>query len=602
MDTTDMKKPEDKYFDDFDLFLNEMDDDWDENWEESEQFGRIIGIRLSRTSKELSDRREDYTQRQTFTIDEGDYITFMLQSGMETDSVMAMWKKMHEISIEVEEQVFVLNGRFTCKHAGGCMYLVTGRIRWTDMAGMSLQDVNFHIYMGNERKHFTNAKTYTFLPARMVEKIEPLELYLTTSEGNMESCTRHGFGPDERDYAYVWFVCNNNLPEEYIDNLLVEVEFDIFDENGFLQKQTVTQAFVPEKKEMVAKLYFNMIGWEDGFYRVYVKVWGQTICHAIFGIGKRLNGKSMMILNSRKKNKNKSNHGSSDIKAIEQIHKMIGLKEVKKHLEQNIYYVQMMEARKQKGLPCVSRLMHVVMTGSPGTGKTTVARLLGAAYKQMNILSSGHTVECNRATLVQDHVGGTEKATLDKIEEAKGGVLFIDEAYALFAGTKPSNDFGMRIIDSLMTVLSDPKSETLVVLAGYEDKMKELLDANPGLASRFPVHLHFPDYTVDELMLMAESWFTENKYKANAQVMQRIRSVIEKVINEKGFGAGRFIHTFIENTILPNMATRLYARVPLVEYDNKVLARILPEDVPEPGEILARIKGPEKKVRAIGFH
>jgi stage V sporulation protein K len=183
-----------------------------------------------------------------------------------------------------------------------------------------------------------------------------------------------------------------------------------------------------------------------------------------------------------------------------------------------------------------------------------------------------------------------------------GGVLFIDEAYALFAGTKPSNDFGMRIIDSLMTVLSDPKSETLVVLAGYEDKMKELLDANPGLASRFPVHLHFPDYTVDELMLMAESWFTENKYKANAQVMQRIRDVIEKVINEKGFGAGRFIHTFIENTILPNMATRLYARVPLVEYDNKVLARILPEDVPEPGEILANIKGPEKKVRAIGFH
>jgi stage V sporulation protein K len=289
------------------------------------------------------------------------------------------------------------------------------------------------------------------------------------------------------------------------------------------------------------------------------------------------------------------------VKAIDRIRQMIGLTSVKRHLEQNICYVKMMDARRQAGLPCGNRLMHVIMTGSPGTGKTTVARLLGKAYKEMNILSSGHTVECNRSTLVQDHIGGTEKATKEKIEEAMGGVLFIDEAYSLLSGSQLSNDFGVRIIDTLMTVLSDPESDILVVLAGYEDEMQKLLKSNPGLASRFPVRLHFPDYSVDELMLMADDWFKDNGYQTDAKVRQRIRDVVAGAAACQSFGAGRFIHTLIQNTILPNMATRLFAKGVFGKMDSSVLSQILPQDVPAPEDVVTRLKGSEKKVRAIGF-
>lgn len=598
MDTTYNKRLEDLELDFLNDFIHVEDDNLNKKWddEESEHF---LGVRLTKTTKDLSETVEDYTLRHVFCIDEGNYISFMLHSTMDKEVVMDRWNLKHEIAVEVNDELHTLNGRFTCKPLAGGLYLVTGRIKWSDFAGLVLQDIGFHIYLGDIQIFFTSKNIYNIIALNLAEKLQPLDLYLTTSSVYDESCTRHGFGPDERDFAYVWFVMRNNFPEEATDAMLVEAEFEVRNMNGVLKTRAVASAFLKENQELVAKNHFNMEGWEDGFYRVDVKVYGQNICHAIFGIGKRLNGKPMMTLSGRKKEKRTQR--PSGIKAIECIHKMIGLEEVKKHLEQNICYVRMMEARKQAGLPCVNRLMHVVMTGSPGTGKTTVARLLGAAYKEMNILSSGHTVECNRATLVQDHIGGTEKATLDKIEEARGGVLFIDEAYSLFTKRESSNDFGLRIIDTLMTVLSDPESNILVVLAGYADEMDKLLMSNPGLASRFPVRLHFPDYTVDELMLMTESWLTEHRYKANAQVMERIREVIAHAIKEKSFGSGRFVHTFIENTILPNMATRLFAQVAMDKYDSKVLSRILPQDIPVPEEVLSRIKGPEKKLRSIGF-
>lgn len=602
MDTTD-KRTQDMFELDF---MNELIDAFDNDWDDipvvDEYPDRILGIRLSNTSKDPSENTDDYTLRQSFVVSEGHYITFMLQSTKGLATVMDKWAENHEISVEVGDRTFVQGGRYTCVPLPGNLYLVTGRINWAGMAGIELLDVGFHVNIGNGQDElicFSSKKSYNFLPGNFAGKVQPLELFLTTRNDKNEPYCRHGFGPDERNFAYMWFSCKNNFSELFSQGLMLEIEFEIRSDKGSLKRQLITKTLFEDEKELVTNTYVNMVDWEDGFYRVDVKVWGHPVCHAFFGLGKRLDGKSLMM--PYKRSKNRTVHPSSDVNAIKQIHKMIGLEEVKKHLEQNICYVRMMEARKQAGLPCVNRLMHVVMTGSPGTGKTTVARLLGAAYKEMNILTSGHTVECNRATLVQDHIGGTEKATLDKIEEARGGVLFIDEAYSLFIKRESSNDFGLRIIDTLMTVLSDPESNILVVLAGYADEMDKLLMSNPGLASRFPVRLHFPDYTVDELMLMTESWFTEHRYKANAQVMERIREVIVHAVKEKSFGAGRFVHTFIENTILPNMATRLFARVPTGKYDSKALTRILPQDIPVPEEVLSRIKGPEKKVRSIGF-
>jgi stage V sporulation protein K len=131
--------------------------------------------------------------------------------------------------------------------------------------------------------------------------------------------------------------------------------------------------------------------------------------------------------------------------------------------------------------------------------------------------------------------------------------------------------------------------------------MDKLLKSNVGLASRFPVRLHFPDYSVDELMLMVDTWFAEHRYVTGKKVMQRIRDIIAQAAEDKAFGAGRFVHTLIQNTILPKMAMRLFSRSSGPKVDVDILTKVLPEDVPAPQEVLKRIQGPKQKVRSIGF-
>ena len=148
--------------------------------------------------------------------------------------------------------------------------------------------------------------------------------------------------------------------------------------------------------------------------------------------------------------------------------------------------------------------MHMVFTGNPGTGKTTIAKYLGDIYRGIGALSSGHLVETDRSKLVGQYLGETEKNTLNAIERASGGVLFIDEAYNLFVEDQDRRDFGHRVIETLLTYLSLDDSDMIVILAGYTNEMERLLESNPGLKSRFPYIFRFGDYTPDQLMKNGE--------------------------------------------------------------------------------------------------
>ena len=184
----------------------------------------------------------------------------------------------------------------------------------------------------------------------------------------------------------------------------------------------------------------------------------------------------------------------------------------------------------------------MLFLGNPGTGKTTVAKLVGEIYHNMGLLSKGHTVETNRSKLVGEYIGMTEKKTLEAIEEARGGVLFIDEAYTLVSHESDTKDFGKEILNALLTVLSEPQPDMIVILAGYEDKMMNMMKTNPGLKDRFPLTFHFDDYSAEELMntLIEKAAANRNEY----------------------FGNGRWVHNLIYQGIIKSMARRVMTSSP----------------------------------------
>ena len=173
-------------------------------------------------------------------------------------------------------------------------------------------------------------------------------------------------------------------------------------------------------------------------------------------------------------------------------------------------YTVVQQRRLRAGLVAEPVAMHMVFTGNPGTGKTTVARLLGRLFKELGVLAVGHMVEVERADLVGEYIGHTAQRTRERLREAVGGVLFVDEAYSLARGGE--KDFGKECIDCLVRGMEEQRSQTLLILAGYPEEMACFLAANPGLRSRLPLQIHFPDYTGNELVQIAEGMLTAREY------------------------------------------------------------------------------------------
>ena len=241
---------------------------------------------------------------------------------------------------------------------------------------------------------------------------------------------------------------------------------------------------------------------------------------------------------------------------MEEINQIIGLKEVKDYILSLKDHYEIMERRKQNGYKTTNLSKHMIFTGNPGTGKTTMARLLARYLKVIGILESGQLVEVSRGDLVGRYVGHTAPLTKQVIQSALGGVLFIDEAYSLYRGK--DDHFGLEAIDTLVKCMEDYRDQLIVVLAGYTKEMGEFLEANSGLKSRFPNIIEFSDYSSQELLDISLSLVKQKEYRLNDECKQPLLDYFERKQHEEGqrSGNGRLARNKIEQAIL-NQSKRL---------------------------------------------
>jgi hypothetical protein len=235
---------------------------------------------------------------------------------------------------------------------------------------------------------------------------------------------------------------------------------------------------------------------------------------------------------------------------------LVGLAGVKAEVRRVADLLRVMQLRAERGLPTMEGSRHLVFTGNPGTGKTTVARLVAQIYRTLGVVDRGHLVETDRSGLVAGFVGQTAPKVKAVVESAMGGLLLIDEAYSLIRGGE--NDFGKEAIDTLVKLMEDHRDDLVVIAAGYPDEMTAFVDANPGLKSRFPRTIHFPDYTTDELVSIFTSIAKKSSYVLSAAALEAVRARLEAEPRDKGFGNGRLVRNMFEAAVA-HQASRIVA-------------------------------------------
>ncbi|AYV66334.1 MULTISPECIES: stage V sporulation protein K [Niallia] len=275
------------------------------------------------------------------------------------------------------------------------------------------------------------------------------------------------------------------------------------------------------------------------------------------------NGQISVVINSQKKKvlpKEKPEAESiprnvpSEHEALREIEaelgSLVGMDEMKKMIKEIYAWIYVNKKREESGLKTGKQALHMMFKGNPGTGKTTVARLIGKLFQKMNVLSKGHLIEAERADLVGEYIGHTAQKTRDLVKKAMGGILFIDEAYSLGRGGE--KDFGKEAIDTLVKHMEDKQHDFILILAGYSREMDFFLSLNPGLHSRFPLVIDFPDYTTDQLMEIADRMLKEREYALSHEAEKKLKehlSYVRNVQHPKSFSNGRYIRNIIEKSI-----------------------------------------------------
>ena len=230
---------------------------------------------------------------------------------------------------------------------------------------------------------------------------------------------------------------------------------------------------------------------------------------------------------------------------------LVGLENIKQNVKSLINYVKIRKLRVENELPNPPLSLHMVFMGNPGTGKTTVARILSELYRAIGVLSKGQLVEVDRSGLVAGFVGQTAIKTSDAVKSALGGILFIDEAYSLAPDTGSGNDFGHEAIETLLKLMEDHRDDLIVIVAGYSEPMERFISSNPGLESRFNRYFMFEDYDSDELYAIFNSMCSKSEYALTEDAVEYAREHFRLLyeLRDENFGNARHVRNFFENIV-----------------------------------------------------
>lgn len=235
--------------------------------------------------------------------------------------------------------------------------------------------------------------------------------------------------------------------------------------------------------------------------------------------------------------------------SFRELEKLIGLNEVKRNLAEVTAFSLIQKKRTQLNLKADPTALHMVFKGNPGTGKTTVARILGKVFRDIGVLSKGHLLEVERADLVGEYIGHTAQKTREILKKSIGGIMFVDEAYTLSQGGE--KDFGKEAIATIVKAMEDYRQDLIVILAGYSGEMERFLRSNPGLRSRFPIHIDFPDYDGDDLFQIAMQMYEDRDYELTNRYRWKLKQHLGEFAKSRHphSGNARYVRNLVEKSI-----------------------------------------------------
>ena len=355
---------------------------------------------------------------------------------------------------------------------------------------------------------------------------------------------------------------NRETAMSYIQNLAAQNKYDI--------SQTEVEEIMPEKSLFTV----------GEAYEIYNKWFRNGLRNRIYK-----SYKYCSYLEIKKEDKKSEPY--------DELQKMIGLKDMKQVVDEIIDSARIQKIRSDMGMDFYKTSLHMVFTGNPGTAKTTVARLITQIFVKEGILDTGKYVECGRADLVGKYVGWTAKTVRSKFREAKGGVLFIDEAYSL---VDDSNSFGDEAINTIVQEMENHRDDVIVIFAGYPDKMKEFFAKNEGLRSRIAFHLDFPDYSAEELVEILKLMADKKGYKLNPDIERKCLEIFGQAVKKEEFGNGRYVRNLLEQAMMAQSRriTKEYAGKKITR---KALTTLKPEDF----DVNASKQIEKETKRTIGF-
>lgn len=397
-------------------------------------------------------------------------------------------------------------------------------------------------------------------------ELQSIKLYEGPFDDVIEADRRYvkGFSKEETRYVYAEIILKNKSTQS---NWQCELFVKFHNEARELKGQVVRLIQVRKEDEVInitAGWGSNIKGsWWYGLYTLEIVFMDTLLAVVPFDFSEEFEDGIPAITLPHQADPILLPSHVEDTKTFEEVlgdlDKMIGLDSVKKKVRDHSHYIQFLNLRKEKGIEENDKIiLHSVFYGNPGTGKTTVAKMMGRLYKKMGVLSKGHVYEADRAELVGEYIGQTAPKVKEVLEKARGGVLFIDEAYALARTNDDSKDFGREVIEILVKEMSNGPGDLAVILAGYPKEMRFFLDSNPGLKSRIKLYYEFPDYLPQELYSIADFATKEKGVVFEKSALEKLHYLILNAYRNRDntFGNARFVFDLVDKAKI-NLGIRL---------------------------------------------